>query len=86
MFSSLDMTLLGINQIMLDPATAHKTAFQTHEGKYVFKRLNFWLCNAVSFFRMVISHVLASMTSSAVLIYVDDILVLGRTLAQMLDR
>lgn len=35
---------------------------------------------------MVISHVLASMTSSAVLIYVDDILVLGRTSAQILDR
>jgi hypothetical protein len=71
---------------MLDPATAHKTAFQTHEGKFVYNRLSFGLCNAVSFFQMVISHVLSSMTSSAVLIYVDDILVLGRTPAQMLDR
>jgi hypothetical protein len=53
LFSSLDMRA-GYQQ-MLDPATAHKTAFQTHEAKYVFKRLNFGLCNAVSFFQMVIS-------------------------------
>jgi hypothetical protein len=85
LFSSLDMRA-GYQQIMLNPATAHKTAFQTHEGKYVFKRLNCWLFNAVSFFQMVISHVSSSMTSSAVLIYVDDIPVLGRIPAQMLDR
>jgi hypothetical protein len=47
LFSSLDMRA-GYQQIMLDPATAHKTAFQTHERKYVFKRLNFGLRNAVS--------------------------------------
>jgi hypothetical protein len=47
LFSLLDM-LAGYQEIMLDPATAHKTEFQTHEGNYVFKRLNFGLCNAVS--------------------------------------
>jgi hypothetical protein len=62
---------------MLDPATAHKTAFQTHEGKFVTNRLSFGLSHAVSFFQMVMSHVLSNMTSSALLIYVDDILFLG---------
>jgi hypothetical protein len=71
---------------LLDPATAHKTAFQTHEGKFVYNRLSFGLCNAVSFFQMVMSHILSNMTSSAVLIYVDDILVLGKTPEQMLER
>jgi hypothetical protein len=85
LFSSLDMRS-GYHQLMLDPATAHKTAFQTHEGKFVYNRLSFGLSNAVSFFQMVMSHVLSNMTSSAVLIYVDDILVLGRTPEQMLQR
>jgi hypothetical protein len=50
LFGSLDMRA-GYNQVMLDPATAHKTAFQTHEEKFVYNRLSFGLCNAVSFFR-----------------------------------
>jgi hypothetical protein len=86
LYSSLDLRA-GYQQIMLDPATAHKTAFQTHEGKFVYNRQNFGLCNAESFFQMVISNILADMTSSAaVLIYVDDILVLGKTPEQMLER
>jgi hypothetical protein len=85
-YSTLDLKA-GYHQVMLDPATAHKTAFETHEGKFVYNRLNFGLCNAVSFFQMFISHILANMTSSAaVLIYVDDILVLGKIPQQMLDR
>jgi O-acetyl-ADP-ribose deacetylase (regulator of RNase III) len=85
-YSTLDLKA-GYHQVMLDPATAHKTAFETHEGKFVYNRLNFGLCNAVSFFQMFISHILANMTSSAaVLIYVDDILVLGKNPQQMLDR
>jgi hypothetical protein len=50
LYSSLDLRA-GYQKILLNPATAHKTAFQTHEGKFVHNRLSFGLCNAVSFFR-----------------------------------
>jgi hypothetical protein len=50
LYSTLDLRA-GYQQILLDPATAHKTAFQTHEGKFVYNRLSFGLSNAVSFFR-----------------------------------
>jgi hypothetical protein len=79
LYSTLDLRA-GYNQVMFDPATAHKTAFQTHEGKFVHNRLSFGLCYAVSFLQMVMSRILSNMTSSAaVLIYVDDILVQGKT-------
>jgi hypothetical protein len=85
LFTALDLRSC-YQQILLDPATAHKTGFRTHEGTFIWKRLSFGLCNAVQFFQRVVTKVLASMPQSTVLIYVDDILVLARSPDQMIQR
>jgi hypothetical protein len=85
LFTALDFRS-GYQHILLDPATAHKTGFRTHEGTFIWKRLSFGLCNAVQFFQRVLTKVLASMPQSSVLIYVDDILVLARSPDQMIQR
>jgi hypothetical protein len=85
LFTALDLRS-GYQQVLLDPATAHKTGFRTHEGTFIWKRLSFGLCNAVQFFQRVLTKVLASMPQSSVLIYIDDILVLARSPDQMIQR
>jgi hypothetical protein len=56
-WSSLDLRS-GYWQTELDPDTADRTGFQTHEGNYAFKRTPFGLCGAVQFFQMVMQKVL----------------------------
>jgi hypothetical protein len=76
-WSSLDLRS-GYWQTELDPDTAKRTGFQTHEGNYAFKRTPFGLCGAVQFFQMVMQKVLRGLAPSKVLIYLDDILVMGK--------
>jgi Reverse transcriptase (RNA-dependent DNA polymerase)/RNase H-like domain found in reverse transcriptase len=85
LWTSLDLRS-GYWHTGLDPETADRTGFQTHDGKFVFKRLPFGLCGAPGFFQMVMQKVLRELTSTAVLIYLDDILVMGKTPTDMFQK
>lgn len=69
----------GFWQIELDDESREKTAFCSRRGLFEFTRLSFGLCNAPSGFARLMSHVLKGMSSSEVLVYVDDIMVHGKT-------
>jgi hypothetical protein len=84
-WSSLDLRS-GYWQTELDPDTADRTGFQTHEGNYAFKRTPFGLCGAVQFFQMVMQKVLRGLAPSKVLIYLDDILVMGKDPQDMFQK
>ncbi|HSN24512.1 MAG TPA: reverse transcriptase family protein, partial [Methylomicrobium sp.] len=76
LFTSLDLRS-GYWQTALDEQSYDKTAFQTHDGCFEFKRVSFGLCSAVQFFQMVMQKVLKGLTQDSVLVYLDDILVLA---------
>ena len=85
LWTSLDLRS-GYWQTCLDPETADRTGFSTQEGNFCFKRFPFGLCGAVQFFQQVMQKVLRGLTPSAVLVYLDDILVLGKSPEDMLTK
>ena len=85
LWTSIDLRS-GYWQTKLDPATADRTAFQTEAGNFVFKRTPFGLCGAVNFFQNVMVRILRGLTPNVALIYLDDVLVLGKSASDMLAR
>jgi len=77
-FSTLDMAS-GYWQILIDPADRHKTAFITKYGLFEHVRLAMGLCNAPATYQRIMTYVLQDMLWKNVLVYLDDIIVLGRT-------
>ena len=84
-FSVLDMAS-GFWQILLDQETKHKSAFITHNGLNQFKTLPFGLSNAPMSFQIVMTEVLRGLNWKHVLRYIDDVLVLSRTLDEHLEH
>ena len=56
-----------------------KTAFCTQEGIFEFKVMPFGLCNVPATFEHLIDLVLARVKWSACLVYLDDIVIVGKT-------
>ena len=83
-FTTLDL-VKGYYQVPLDPSTADCTAFSTSSNHYQFKRLSFGLKNAPAAFQREMQEVLREFESSQVIVYIDDILILGRTYEEHLD-
>ena len=77
-FSTLDL-LSGYWQVEVDPNDQPKTAFCTIEGLYEFRVMPFGLCNAPATFQRLMDLVLAGLQWSDCLVYLDDIVVVGRT-------
>ena len=63
-----------------------KTAFCTPEGLFEFKVMPFGLCNAPATFQCLMDLVLAGLQWSHCLVYLDDVIVLGRTFPEHLDN
>ena len=70
-----------------------KTAFITHDGLFEFYVMLFGLCNAPATFQRLMNLALSGMLWSECLVYLDDIIIFGRTfeehlshLASMLER
>ena len=77
-FSSLDL-MSGYWQVPVAEADTSKTAFVTPDGLYKFVRLPFGLNNAPSTFQRLIDRVLARLKWQMCLVYLDDVLVFGKS-------
>ena len=77
-FSSLDL-MSGYWQVEMDNESKEKTAFSTGCGLWQFRVMPFGLCNAPATFERLMEQVLAGLPLSVCLIYLDDILVPGRS-------
>ena len=84
-FSTLDLAS-GYWQVSMSPELAEKTSFATHSGLYEFAVMPFGLCNTPATFQRLMATVLAGVARDAVIVYLDDILVLGPTLEEHLQN
>lgn len=84
-FSTLDL-LSGYWQVEMSQRDSHKTAFGTLQGLFEFKVMPFGLCNAPSTFQQLMDLVLAGLQWSRCLVYLDDVIILGRTCWEHLDN
>jgi len=77
-FSTLDLSK-GYYQIPMNESDAKKTAFSTPSGHYEFIRMPFGLCGAPATFQRALSSVLHEELNKICCIYLDDIIVYGRS-------
>ena len=82
-FSTLDL-LWGYWQVEVSEKDREKTAFVTRDGLFEFKVMPFGLCNAPATFQRLMDLVLAGIHWSSCLVYIDDIVIMGRTFQQHL--
>ena len=76
--STLDL-ISGYWQVKVEEGDREKTAFCTTEGLYQFKVMPFGLCNAPASFQHLMDLVLTGLQWSQCLVYLDDIIILGRS-------
>ena len=84
-FSTLDLCS-GYHQLPVADEARPKTAFSTPDGHYEFNVLPFGVCNGPSAFQRLMTVVLSGLQWHTCLVYIDDIIVFGRTFAEQLTR
>ena len=70
----------------MDPASKEKTAFVTQGGLFEFEVMPFGLCNALATFQRLMSTVLVGLVPETCLVYIDDIIVMGRSFEEHLTN
>ena len=80
-FSTMDF-ISGFWQVAINPRDADETAFVTRNGQFRFKVLSFGLANSPSIFQRFMTMVLSGLNWDICLVYIDDIIVMGRTFDQ----
>lgn len=80
-FTTMDCAQ-GFYQILVDERDRHKTAFSTPIGNFQFKRCPFGARNSCAYFQAEMNRIFAEGLYSKCVIYVDDILVFGKTRAE----
>ena len=84
-FASLDLAH-GFNQIPMAEEDMEKTAFRVGTGGlYEYTRMPFGLCNAPATFMRLMDKVFGDENFQTLLIYLDDILIFGRTFEEMIE-
>ncbi|MCG7878904.1 MAG: RNA-directed DNA polymerase, partial [Candidatus Thiodiazotropha endolucinida] len=84
-FSTLDLRS-GYWQVGLEPKDKEKSAFITRRGLFQFRVLPFGLCNAPATFERLMETVLAGLQWDICLIYIDDVIVYGKTFEEALKN
>ncbi|GFW19896.1 hypothetical protein TNCV_3561991 [Trichonephila clavipes] len=84
-FSTLDLKS-GYWQVEIHPEDREKTAFTSGQGLWQFKVMPFGLCNAPATFGRLMETVLKGLTFEACLIYLDDVIIGGRTFEEHLQN
>ena len=85
LFSTLNL-ISGYWQVEVKPEDREKTAFVTSEGLYEFNVLPFRLCNGPATFQCLMNILLAGIQWHNCLVYINDIIVLGRTFDEHLKN
>ena len=84
-FTTLDL-VSGYWQVEVHKDDQEKTAFCTSDGLFEFKVMPFGLCNAPATFQRLMDMILAGLQWTTCLVYLDDVIVLGRTFIEHLDH
>ena len=84
-FSTLDLAS-GYWQVEMDDDARAKSAFVTTSGLYEWNVLPFGLCNAPSTFERLMDYVLAGLRWETLLVYLDDVIVFGKTVSESISR
>ena len=84
-FPTLDM-VSGYWQVEVGVEDRAKTAFCTPNGLFEFKIMAFGLCNGPATFQRLMDLVLAGLQMSHCLVYVDDVIVMGRSFQEHLSN
>lgn len=84
-FSTLDLKS-GYWQVGIHPEDKEKTAFTTSCGLYQFTVMPFGLCNAPATFERLMELVLRGLTWKTCLVYLDDVMVMGRDFEEHLKN
>ena len=84
-FGTLDLQS-GYWQVEMDQADKEKTAFVCKEGLFQFNLMPFGLTNAPSTFERLMEMVLAGLQYQICLIYLDDVIVYGKSFEEEISR
>ncbi|KAL0202037.1 hypothetical protein M9458_000055, partial [Cirrhinus mrigala] len=84
-FSTLDLAS-GYWRVELTPQARQAAAFCSRKGLFAWNVMPFGLCNAPATFQRLMDRVLAGMQWEICLVYLDDIIVLGKDVKEMLQR
>ena len=84
-FCNLDLAS-GFYHIELEESDRTKTAFITRYGLLEHTRMGMGLCNAPATFQRALQLVLRGLTWNQVLVYLDDVVILGKDLREALLR
>ncbi len=76
----------GYWQVEVSPPDQEKTAFCTPEGHFEFKVMPFGLTNAPATFQRLMDTVLAGLQWSRCLVYLDNVIIVGRTFTDHLQN
>ena len=77
-FSTLDLRC-GYHQVPMTAEASRKSAFITQDGLYEFLRMPYGLKNAPAHFTRLMNRVLSGLIWKICLVYLDDIIIWGRT-------
>ena len=80
LFSKIDLAS-AYQQVLLDEDSKKYTAINTHKGLFVYNRLCFGVNSAVSIFQRIMENIMKDLN---VVVYLDDLLVMGKDDAQHL--
>ena len=84
-FSTIDLAS-AYNQVEVDPADRHKTAFTTPFGLFEYNRMPFGLGGAPSTFQRVMQSIFRDEFLEVLIVYLDDIIVFSQDIKTHLQH